>query len=68
MENPFNLDGLFNQKYAKKTKYIFIIQNEKEYKRYEEIVSNNPYVIKYRCLPLFNGSNIKFFEEIIYTL
>jgi hypothetical protein len=67
MENPFNLDGLFNQKYAKKTKYIFIIQNEKEYKRYEEIVSNNPYVIKYRCLPLFNGSNIKFFEEIIYS-
>ena len=67
MENPFNLEGLFNQKFAKRTKYIFILQNAQEYKKYEEIVSNNPYVIKYRCLPLFNGRNIKFFEETIYS-
>ena len=62
---PFNPEGLSNSKYAKRTRYVFIIQNEGDYEIYEDIIQQNEYITNHRCLPFYNGANRNFFESII---
>lgn len=66
-KRPFNPKGLFNSKYAKKTRYVFIIQDESDYKIYEEIIQQSEYITNQRCLPFYNGRNRYFFENAVFN-